>query len=580
MTLSSALVPLRQRLAALRLRNVGGARWGAPVALLALALALFLPGFARLPVTDRDEARFVQASRQMVQSGDWVDIRFGDEPRLKKPAGIYWLQSAAALASTKGGEAPLWVHRLPSLLGALAAVFFTLQIGTTLFGRTAAAGATPPAPRRGAHWRAAFWGAALLASTLVLGAEARLAKTDAVLLATVLAAQSVLARLWSGGSAPQGPVGRGAAYLFWGALAVGVLVKGPIGLAVVALTVAALALFTRSLRWLAPLALPGAILFALALAAPWFIAITARGGMAFWQGSVGVDLLPKMAAGQEGKGAPPGSYIMLLWLTFWPAAVALVLAVPGLWRARATRPVQFLAAWVVPFWLLLEAVPTKLVHYPLPLYPALALAAAAFAPTGLARAGLWLRAAAGLAYLPGLALGAGLVYLAVQTAAPSAAMAPLVLGLALATLSALWGLGALARRKATRLFTSLMLCALALWGGVFAALPGLDVLWPGHRAVAAAQADAAARGCGAPQLAGWGFNEPSLLWLAGRQTLLIPASGSLPEGFADTPCSYLIRAAKAPQAPEPCRMLGHFAGFALGAGREVALDLLSCGAAR
>lgn len=572
MSLSSALATLRRRLLA-------PPRWLATAALFVLALALFLPGFARLPVTDRDEARFVQASRQMVESGDWVDIRFGDEPRLKKPAGIYWLQSAAALASTKGAEAPLWVHRLPSLLGALAALWLTLQIGTTLFGGAAMEGISAGRISAGGAQRAAFWGAAFLALTLVLGAEARLAKTDAVLLATVLAAQSVLARLWCGAAPGHDTApGRGAAYLFWGALALGLLVKGPIGLAVVALTVAALSASARSLRWLGPLAVPAALALALALAAPWFIAITLRGGMAFWQGSVGVDLLPKMAAGQEGKGAPPGSYLMLLWLTFWPAAVALVLALPGLWRARNTRPVQFLAAWVVPFWILLEAVPTKLVHYPLPLYPALALAGAAFAPSGLARGGFGLRAAAGLAFLPGLVLGALLLYFAVQTHAPSAAMAPLVLGLALATLSALWGMGALARRRGRPLFLSLMLCGLALWGGVFAALPGLDALWPGHRAVAQAQAAATAEGCAAPRLIGWGFIEPSLMWLGGRQTALIPASGALPEEFAGAPCTYLIRATTAPPAPEPCRALGRFEGFALGAGRRVTLELHSCGA--
>ncbi|HEU4548522.1 MAG TPA: hypothetical protein VFS01_02415, partial [Rhizomicrobium sp.] len=48
-----------------------------------LGLVLWLPGILSLPALDRDESRFAQASRQMVESGDLVDIRFGQVPRYK-----------------------------------------------------------------------------------------------------------------------------------------------------------------------------------------------------------------------------------------------------------------------------------------------------------------------------------------------------------------------------------------------------------------------------------------------------------------------------------------------------------------
>ena len=66
------------------------------VAFLAVCgFLLFLPGFFNIPPIDRDEARFAQATKQMVESGDFVDIRFQDEVRYKKPVGIYWMQAAA-----------------------------------------------------------------------------------------------------------------------------------------------------------------------------------------------------------------------------------------------------------------------------------------------------------------------------------------------------------------------------------------------------------------------------------------------------------------------------------------------------
>ena len=68
------------------------------VLLVLLSLAAFLPGFQTLQPLDRDEPRFAQASKQMLETRDFVDIRFQDEARHKKPVGIYWLQSATVAA--------------------------------------------------------------------------------------------------------------------------------------------------------------------------------------------------------------------------------------------------------------------------------------------------------------------------------------------------------------------------------------------------------------------------------------------------------------------------------------------------
>ena len=74
------------------------------VALLVICgLLFFLPGFFNIPPVDRDEARFAQATKQMVEAKDFVDIRFQDEVRYKKPVGIYWLQAAAVETVSKLG---------------------------------------------------------------------------------------------------------------------------------------------------------------------------------------------------------------------------------------------------------------------------------------------------------------------------------------------------------------------------------------------------------------------------------------------------------------------------------------------
>src|SRR3954470_21139350 len=93
-----------------------------------LGLLLWLPGIISLPALDRDESRFAQSSRQMVQSGDWVDIRLGHVPRYKKPVGIYWLQAAATSIAGVGHDNHIWTYRLPSLAGAIAASWLTVWI--------------------------------------------------------------------------------------------------------------------------------------------------------------------------------------------------------------------------------------------------------------------------------------------------------------------------------------------------------------------------------------------------------------------------------------------------------------------
>src|SRR5690348_10657135 len=65
---------------------------------IAFALIAFLPGFFQIPPVDRDEARFAQSSKQMVETGNYVDIHFQGEVRYKKPIGIYWMQAAAVHA--------------------------------------------------------------------------------------------------------------------------------------------------------------------------------------------------------------------------------------------------------------------------------------------------------------------------------------------------------------------------------------------------------------------------------------------------------------------------------------------------
>ena len=137
--------------------------------------------------------------------------------------------------------------------------------------------------------------------------------------------------------------------------------------------------------------------------------------MSFFADSIGHDILGKVAEGQESHGAPPGYYLVLFAVTFFPAAALAALAAPRAWALRREPWVRFLLAWIVPAWIIFELVPTKLPHYVLPLYPAIAILIAEAIDSGKLSRNRWLvLGTVGWFLIPlilsGLAI-AGLIYL-------------------------------------------------------------------------------------------------------------------------------------------------------------------------
>jgi len=492
--------------------------WHAPILLALFCLALYLPGIAALPPFDRDEARFVQATRQMLETGDFVQIRFQDEPRHKKPVGIHWLQAAAVAALSDADSTRLWPYRLVSVAGATLGVLFTFLLGATLFDR-----------------RTAVLGAAGLAATLLVVAEGHLAKTDAVLFATAAAAAACLARLHAGARAGSGHAGaragtggtgRGAALGFWVALGAAGLLKGPVVPAVALLAILALGVTERgrARAWIGRLGLWWGPALAAAIVLPWLVLVSAATDGVFLGEAVRGDLLPKLLGGQESHGAPPGYYLALLPIASWPMFLAVPAGLLLAWRDRRMPAVRVLLAWLVPAWLMFELVPTKLPHYVLPLYPALALLAARAILADNAADDIWhrrlWRAGLGAALVVGIGLGAGLLALgpAVDGRWDPIAAAPL--------LAALAGAVALAASVHRRVAAAAAagLTALAVFAAAFAlVLPRSDGLWL-SRGVARALAGGTdpARVQDTPPVAAAGYAEPSLVFLLGTATMLAP----------------------------------------------------------
>lgn len=477
--------------------------WSAGAALLVLCLTVYVPGFTSLPTIDRDEARFAQASRQMFESlalppertdpqrhaGGAVVPMIQDRPRLNKPPLIYWLQaaSAAALTGAEPDRDAVWMYRIPSLIAACASVLMLWRLGLAMFDP-----------------RAAVLAAALLALCPVFVWEVRQARADHLLTACTTAAMWALWRLWrpAHGSSP----GLRWALLLWASVGLGVLAKGPITPMVALLTAGSLGLLTR--RWdVIRTARPAlGLAVVAAIVAPWVVLLADRYGLARYVALVYDETIGRAGSAREGHAGPPGYHLLILIVMFWPGSMVTGMAVarawtrtirgvrPWAWRAvamRRTRAAElFCLCWVVPSWVIFEISATKLPHYVMPLYPALALlsartllaASAGSVRTAFGRLAtsvyvLWL----GVGAIAGVGLlAASLLLFDAAWSGPLRLALPLAAAMLLIQAALLArACGAIVRRRPARAMRAAMAMAAVLWATVLGVvIPHAPSLWP------------------------------------------------------------------------------------------------------
>lgn len=493
------------------------------VILFLFSILMTVSGLAGLPPVDRDESRFVQATKQMVETGDYVDIRFQDTSRYKKPVGIYWLQSAAVKLSGEGAAAPVWIYRIVSMLGIALAVVGIGWTGTRLFGANAGLAA-----------------GLMLAAIFATAFEGREAKTDAMLLACCVFAQGALAQVYMAAKRNE-PVAAHLPWIFWIAQGLGILIKGPVAPLLSLLTAAALFAFERDWRWLLKLKLARGVAIVLVIVLPWLVLISMKSGSAFFQEAVGKDMLSKVAQGEESHGLPPGFYMLTYSLFMWPfGLIAVGAGLQAINRFRDDPRLRFCLAWYIPFWLVFEAIPTKLPHYVMPAYPGVALligwlltlpAGQANAPLRRWQTLLWWATAFGLAVVAiGLAVvsvGAPL-YLtrAFSWWSVPAAIAALVTGY-------------LAFPRQLQVSPG-RIAAIAVGAGITFSLlfgviaPSLKPIWLSPAIKAAVDAN---RPCETSVLASARFQEPSLVFLVGTGTVLTDVDGVARHLLSDPACA-------------------------------------------
>jgi 4-amino-4-deoxy-L-arabinose transferase-like glycosyltransferase len=482
--------------------------------LFLVCVAFFTPGIVTIPATDRDESSFAQASKQMIESGNYTDIRLKDEPRYKKPIGIYWLQSTSVRLFNPHYLDEIWAYRIPSFLGATISVLMTAALGTLLFG-----------PMVG------LLAALMLAGSVLLNVEARLAKTDAALLASIMVSLYALAKAYIENKEQQLAIEYTKSlknsispyvnpFVFWTALSCGILIKGPIILMPLIGVLLWLRISDKNLKWFKSLRPVLGFIYALVLISPWFIAISMQSHGVFIEQSAGHDMFAKIWQGQNRGVMPPGMYLMALPLTFFPFVLFILFAAPDAWKNRKDTSVKFCLGWIIPTWVIFELSFTKLPHYVLPTYPALSLLTAKFLSDGFPTLavttrrlpialviGFWIILGMGFAILFSL-----LPILVDGTWQPPQMFAGIFLILSQGATLLL-----MPKHKTTSVI-ALTIGSLIFLSITFGStLPQLQHIWMSREIVTAVEP---LKPCPDSQIVSVGYHEPSLVFMAGTQTIL------------------------------------------------------------
>ncbi|MBO9710622.1 MAG: glycosyltransferase family 39 protein [Caulobacter sp.] len=481
--------------------------WRGPLFAALVALIAGLPGVFAMPPLDRDESRFAQATAQMLETDDLVVIRFQDQPRFKKPVGIHWLQAASVTAFSAPEDRGIWAYRIPSILGAMLAAAACAWGASALLS-----------PRTG------LLAGGMLGATLLLSTEAFIAKTDASLCGFTTLAMAALMRLYAAGLDGRKP-SRWIKLAFWIGLAMGVLIKGPVGLMVIVLSLTALCLWDRKVGWLKALGWSWGLILTAAIILPWATMITVATDGAFWSTAVKGDLAPKLAGGQESHGAPFGYYALTSLIALFPMTLLLPAGLAEGWRGRREAGIRFALCWLIPTWLVFEILPTKLAHYTLPTYPALAIlmAAALRAPLGRVPRAI----GAGLVLFVGAALAVGSGYLYKTYGDPTDLPAAILTGLLFLATGMAGAVLLMRKTAATAVVAAGVIGMLAHGALVGLLIPRLEPLLIAPRLETALERAGMAPRSGAPgPVAVTGYAEPSMIFLLGTATELTDPAGA------------------------------------------------------
>jgi 4-amino-4-deoxy-L-arabinose transferase-like glycosyltransferase len=325
--------------------------------IILLSLLLLLAGNWILPLTDRDEARFGEASREMLQRGDYIVPWFNGHWRFDKPVLIYWCQ----IASYRMLGDNDFAARLPSVVFTTATALLLVRWGRKISGDN----------------KTGFLAGAMFVTALHVALIGRIATADMAMIFFVTLAA------WSGWelTRPENPCRKKWWWIFYVALALGFLAKGPV--AWLPLGGMILGRVLRKEQFRLPLSETAVgLCLAVVLAALWGGPALAQTGGQFWKVGMGEHVIHR-SFGTINDHGPKGTlqyiaamplYFATFFLSFLPWALRVPTALHGWWPERK-RDIfgWYLLVNAAVVFIAFSLVKTKLPHYTMPAFPLIAL---------------------------------------------------------------------------------------------------------------------------------------------------------------------------------------------------------------
>jgi len=330
---------------------------------------------------DRDEPRFAEASREMIQRADYVVPYFNNQVRLDKPPLAYWAQVASYRIFGENDFSARFPSAIAAALTALVIVAWGYRIGAAPVG---------------------WWAAIIFTLSLQTFVHAKAAVADMwlVLFMTLAhwAGYELICRRQTSNSdksradapRPTSNIQRRWWWIFYLSLALGFLAKGPIAW-IPLLTIGAAIIRTRDWQVGRNFKFLRGILLMLAVVALWGIPALIQTHGEFFAIGIGRHVIGRSLATMEGHGASSfGVYLLLLpfyfvtvFVSFFPWSIKLPWLIRQLWRQKKTGIADstysgneidnYLPTGVAIIFVIFTLVSTKLPHYTLPAFPLLAL---------------------------------------------------------------------------------------------------------------------------------------------------------------------------------------------------------------
>jgi len=326
--------------------------WLRDLLLLAVVLAIpFIQYLGRLPLMDPDEGRYAEIPREMLERGDWITPTLNYVHYFEKPPLLYWINAL----SFKLFGLNEFAARLPSALCGLLTVLVTYAVARRLYGR-----------------RTALMSALILGTSSGFVLQSRIILTDMLVTFCLTAALGAFICAGLGEQRQRTPL---PWYLFWFFCALAVLAKGLIGIVFPAGIICCYLLLTRRWHLLGEMRPFSGLLLFLAVAAPWFVAVSLR-NPEFARFFFIHEHFERFTSTVHGRYQPFWFFLPVLLAAMLPWSFFIPGALGRAWRDRHHHDGHagfYLVIWAAVIFLFFSKSNSKLVPYILPVFPPLAI---------------------------------------------------------------------------------------------------------------------------------------------------------------------------------------------------------------